>query len=172
MTTRSQTLSHLGCRCDVLLGFLSFIYFSFFLKIGIERATANNRWTKLHDPDRDATRSISLLTEQRSRQMRPTEKKHARRGATNTDRSLKAMTMTDVCSVSLFSTFLLLALFTANVQAYIPASPSNDSATEVNFTATAILKLAWYNAMYSKNVSYQLVGADSTGFNQVCCALL
>lgn len=72
---------------------------------------------------------------------------------------------------SLFLVFLVTMLSALNVHAYIPASPSNDSTTAANFTATAMLNLAWFRGVYSENVSYQLVGADSTGYNEVCLIL-
>ncbi|KAI0085162.1 hypothetical protein BDY19DRAFT_458827 [Irpex rosettiformis] len=66
----------------------------------------------------------------------------------------------------LFSTLLFLTLSVVNVHAYIPALPSNDSTTLGNYSATALLNLNWYKGTYSGNVSYQLVGADSTGYSE------
>ncbi|KAI0339775.1 hypothetical protein BDW22DRAFT_1431273 [Trametopsis cervina] len=60
-----------------------------------------------------------------------------------------------------------LLLCGSAVEAYIPALPTNASVTTGgNDTATAQLKLQWFKGGYSENVSYQLVGADSTGFSQ------
>ncbi|KAI0690118.1 hypothetical protein BC835DRAFT_1366082 [Cytidiella melzeri] len=65
-------------------------------------------------------------------------------------------------------TFALLSflLLVSNVHAYIPASPVNGSTTQENSTAMATLNLAWFKGVYSESVSYQLVGADSDGYNQ------
>ncbi|KAL5507337.1 hypothetical protein ACEPAH_6793 [Sanghuangporus vaninii] len=54
--------------------------------------------------------------------------------------------------------------------AYIPALPTNDSAevqAGVNESDTSMLKLQWFpNASFSQTVSYQLVGAESSGINK------
>ncbi|EJD02936.1 uncharacterized protein FOMMEDRAFT_146698 [Fomitiporia mediterranea MF3/22] len=55
-------------------------------------------------------------------------------------------------------------------RAYIPALPANDSAivqAGVNESDTSMLKLQWFpNASFSQTVSYQLVGASSSGINK------
>ncbi|KAH8119156.1 hypothetical protein DFH11DRAFT_426005 [Phellopilus nigrolimitatus] len=55
-------------------------------------------------------------------------------------------------------------------QAYIPAQATNDTAAVqagVNQSDTSMLKLQWFpNASFTQTVSYQLVGADTTGINK------
>ncbi|KAH8118614.1 hypothetical protein DFH11DRAFT_1874733 [Phellopilus nigrolimitatus] len=56
-------------------------------------------------------------------------------------------------------------------QAYIPAQATNDTAAVqagVNQSDTSTLKLQWFpNASLTETVSYQLVGADTTGINKL-----
>ncbi|KAI0075124.1 hypothetical protein K474DRAFT_1564301, partial [Panus rudis PR-1116 ss-1] len=49
---------------------------------------------------------------------------------------------------------------------YIPASPVNTTADATNGTQASHLNLMWLGGNYGEDVSYQLVGADSTGVNK------
>lgn len=76
--------------------------------------------------------------------------------------------------MSVFRIGLFCALwstFIACTHAYIPASPTNDTATAVqdglNVTDISKLNLQWYHGGDSQTVSYQLVGADSLGVSKV-----
>ncbi|KAI0355724.1 hypothetical protein OH77DRAFT_1454268 [Trametes cingulata] len=66
---------------------------------------------------------------------------------------------------------VLLALGPAPANAYIPAQGTNQTdvaqAAGLNFSDVSSLHLYWYpNGYYSGTVSYQLVGADSTGISK------
>jgi len=67
--------------------------------------------------------------------------------------------------------FLLFALAGVDVHAYIPASPTNstDAAIQqgLNMSDASKLQLRWYSdGSLSESVSYQLVGADTTGVSE------
>lgn len=67
--------------------------------------------------------------------------------------------------------FLLALFFISAVNAYIPASPTNDTnsaiASGLNVTDVSKLDLEWYkNGSYSINVAYELVGNGSLGITQ------
>ncbi|PSR70731.1 hypothetical protein PHLCEN_2v13388 [Hermanssonia centrifuga] len=65
--------------------------------------------------------------------------------------------------------FLSLALslfFSSGAHGYIPASPTNATDGDaINGTAPSKLNLEWFGGKLSENISYQLVGADSTGIS-------
>ncbi|EKM54537.1 uncharacterized protein PHACADRAFT_196967 [Phanerochaete carnosa HHB-10118-sp] len=54
----------------------------------------------------------------------------------------------------------------SSVQAYIPASPTNDTFPDDNSTSPSQLVLEWFGGEYAEDVSYQLVGADSDGISK------
>ncbi|KAI0634400.1 hypothetical protein C8Q77DRAFT_751126 [Trametes polyzona] len=59
---------------------------------------------------------------------------------------------------------LVLVSYALDALAYIPAHATNDT---TGFSDTSSLVLQWYpESSYSETVSYQLVGADSTGISQ------
>lgn len=62
---------------------------------------------------------------------------------------------------------LLGSLLCLRVDAYIPASPTNETSMPMNSSTPSHLKLQWYSGGYTENVSYQLVGADSDGISKV-----
>jgi hypothetical protein len=67
--------------------------------------------------------------------------------------------------------FLLFALASIGVHAYIPALPTNDTQAAIqqglNVSDVSKLHLQWYNSGSTwENVSYQLVGAGSLGRSQ------
>lgn len=69
--------------------------------------------------------------------------------------------------------WLCFSLFPHSVQAYIPASPVNGTdlppdASGTNGSEASYLNLQWYDGGYQEKISYQLVGATSTGISQVC----
>ena len=70
-----------------------------------------------------------------------------------------------------FAAWLLLLVLAGSslwpVLAYIPASPTNDTAPTDNSTTPSHLILEWFGGGYSEDVSYQLVGADSDGISKV-----
>ncbi|KAJ3539195.1 hypothetical protein NMY22_g4840 [Coprinellus aureogranulatus] len=63
---------------------------------------------------------------------------------------------------------LLLSLVTQNVQAYIPAVPTNSTETAIegglNLTETSKLNMQWFQR--GQNVSYRLRGNDSNGISK------
>lgn len=69
-----------------------------------------------------------------------------------------------------FAAWLLLLVLAGSslwpVLAYIPASPTNDTAPADNSTTPSHLILEWFGGGYSEDVSYQLVGADSDGISK------
>ncbi|OBZ70808.1 hypothetical protein A0H81_09061 [Grifola frondosa] len=76
----------------------------------------------------------------------------------------------------LISLCVLLLVAGTRVRAYIPAVPTNDTALAeqggLNITDASKLNLQWFQMGFnSENVSYQLVGAASTGVNKVRCPL-
>ncbi|KAI9067434.1 hypothetical protein FKP32DRAFT_1620782 [Trametes sanguinea] len=67
---------------------------------------------------------------------------------------------------------VLLQAFVASVHAYIPAQPTNQTnvaqAAGLNFSDVSSISLLWYpKGFYDETVSYQLVGALSTGISKV-----
>ena len=80
------------------------------------------------------------------------------------------MTPSFICAAGLRPVVALLVLaaaLCATVQAYIPAMPTNDSDLILNSANSSSLQLMWYGGIFAEPVSYQLVGADSTGVNEV-----
>lgn len=70
-------------------------------------------------------------------------------------------------------TVLAVLLLAAPARAYVPAQPTNNTdvaqAAGQNFTDNSKLGLQWFSGgSYSEQISYQLVGAESTGINKVC----
>ena len=55
-----------------------------------------------------------------------------------------------------------------SVEAYIPAMPTNDSVMTMDSSNASTLYLRWFGGEFNEQVSYQLVGADSNGINEVC----
>ena len=71
------------------------------------------------------------------------------------------------------ATLIALTLSPGFVFGYIPAQGTNDTAVAQqagqNFSDASKLSLQWYPmGSYTEQISYQLVGADSTGINKVC----
>ena len=74
------------------------------------------------------------------------------------------------------TTFLALLAATPGARAYIPAQPTNDTtvaqAAGQNFSDKSLLTIQWFGGgSHSSQISYQLVGADSTGVDKVCVFL-
>lgn len=63
--------------------------------------------------------------------------------------------------------FCIAVLCSSGAEAYIPASPTNFTLPSMNDSSPSKLVLEWFHGGDSEDVSYQLVGADSSGFNQV-----
>ena len=70
---------------------------------------------------------------------------------------------------SLFWPIFLWSIFAPIlVHGYIPASPANDTGSATNGSLPSHLDLQWYGGGYQEDISYQLVGADSSGISKVC----
>ncbi|KDQ57468.1 hypothetical protein JAAARDRAFT_35180 [Jaapia argillacea MUCL 33604] len=73
-------------------------------------------------------------------------------------------------SALVLSLGFLLSFLATCAQAYIPASPSNDTSHSYpggpNVTDVSQLALSWYQGSYSQTVSYQLAGNGSEGISK------
>lgn len=78
------------------------------------------------------------------------------------------MSITSIPRLAFVWFFVLLSYARLGVDAYIPASPVNSTASALNGTDSASrLNLMWLGGNYGEDVSYQLVGANSTGVSKV-----
>ncbi|KAI0369673.1 hypothetical protein BV20DRAFT_967655 [Pilatotrama ljubarskyi] len=76
-----------------------------------------------------------------------------------------------ICWAALAAFAVLLTIGPVPAHAYVPAQGTNQTgvaqAAGINFSDVSSLHLYWYpNGFYSGTVSYQLVGAESTGINK------
>ncbi|KAI0779339.1 hypothetical protein C8Q74DRAFT_1446931 [Fomes fomentarius] len=90
---------------------------------------------------------------------------------TNTHPWLGSPRLMHRATIAVLALALLLVGLAAPAHAYIPAQATNDTSTAAsagqNFSDVSNLSLQWYpGGSYSGRISYQLVGADSTGISK------
>lgn len=81
---------------------------------------------------------------------------------------MSAESYSRIWSLVLSIFFIFTFISTLGVRAYIPASPVNDTGVATNGSLPSHLDLQWYGGGYQEDISYQLVGADTTGISKVC----